>query len=196
SHSSYVVHFGNAAIHTAFTSDSGDVTTWLDGIGDSAGAVGRVIVGLDIEWRPHNSQYYNPAATLQICVGDNCLIFQLLHADRIPPSLIDFMSSRRNIFVGVGIESDLGMLQSDYNFGFGVNWKDLRTLAADKYGMEDLKRSGLKRLANMILNIDMEKPEDVTRSRWDDQYLSGDQIKYAAVDAYACFEIGRALIAS
>ncbi|EPS63053.1 hypothetical protein M569_11733 [Genlisea aurea] len=195
-HSTYVVNFGNAVIRTTLTSDSGVVTNWLHRVNNSIGLFSRRIVGLDIEWRPHSRQYTNPAATLQICVGNRCLIFQLLHADRIPSSLTDFMSNRNNVFVGVGIESDLRMLQSDHNFGFGVNFKDLRTLAAERYTTRDLRQSGLKRLVDVVLHVDLEKPPSITTSRWDRERLSHAQIKYAAIDAYACFRIGTVLRAT
>ncbi|EPS63054.1 hypothetical protein M569_11734 [Genlisea aurea] len=195
-HSTYIVHFGTAAIRTTVTSLSGVVTSWIFGISDSTSGFGRLLVGLHIEWRPNESQYFNPAATLQICVDDRCLIFQLVHADLVPPVLKYFMASSHCLFVGVDIESDLEKLRSDHNFDFFPNCKDLRSLAAERYGVEDLRRSDLKRLVHDVLNVDIEKPANVETSRWDLECLSRAQIKHAAIDAYACFEIGRALRAT
>ncbi|EPS62784.1 hypothetical protein M569_12005, partial [Genlisea aurea] len=192
-HRTFAVSFNDAPIRTTVTSDSGVVTSWIYGIKDTTKGFDHLLVGLHIEWRPNESQYFNPAATLQFCVDDRCLIFQILHADLIPPTLKDFMASRHCVFVGIDIESDLEKLRTDHNFGFFVQCKDLRSLAAEKYGMEDLRRSCLAKLVQVVLNVDMVKPANEAAFRWDRSRLSHAQINHAAVRAYACFQIGKAL---
>jgi hypothetical protein len=48
-------------------------------------------------------------------------------------------------------------------------------------------------LAERVLGKIVEKPQRITRSRWDNPWLNADQVKYATVDAYVSFEIGRRL---
>ncbi|KAL7208720.1 hypothetical protein ACSBR1_030452 [Camellia fascicularis] len=68
----------------------------------------RLIVGLDIEWRPNNRFHDNPAATtLQLCISRRCLIFQLIYSPQIPQSLFDFLSNPIYTFVSVGIHTDV-----------------------------------------------------------------------------------------
>lgn len=66
----------------------------------------------------------------------------------------------------------------------------------DVYKMKDLKNAGLKTLARTVLGKEMEKPKWVTRSSWDNRWLTPDQVQYACIDAYVSFEIGRVLNAS
>ena len=49
----------------------------------------RLIIGLNNEWRPSfNHNIKNLVATLQLCMGRRCLIFQLIYATHFPNSLI------------------------------------------------------------------------------------------------------------
>ncbi|GAV81051.1 DNA_pol_A_exo1 domain-containing protein [Cephalotus follicularis] len=151
----------------------------------------HLIVGLDVEWRPSYSCHRNPIATLQLCVGHRCLLFQIMHSPYVPQSLIQFLENDCYTFVGVGIAQDVEKLEDDYGLLVG-NAVDLRELDVDA----GLRNSGLKALAWNVLGIDVEKPKSVTMSRWDDEWLTTSQVSYASVDAFLSFEIGRRLNAS
>ncbi|XP_050251947.1 uncharacterized protein LOC126698625 [Quercus robur] len=113
----------------------------------------RLIVGLDVEWRPSfNHNIENPVATLQLCVGRRCLIFQLIYATHFPNSLIEFLSDEDFTFVRVGVESDVEKLLDDYDLKFG-NVVDLCGLAVDWLGNKDLKNAGLNGLARAVLGL-------------------------------------------
>ncbi|XP_057795092.1 uncharacterized protein LOC131011323 [Salvia miltiorrhiza] len=114
----YNVQFFTDDIHTTVTADAAVVTDWINGIQPRR----VLIVGLDAEWRPSfGSPQYNPVATLQLCVGNRCLIYQIIHSVWIPASLASFLSDSRQFgdvtFVGVGIKTDLEKLQRDYGIG-------------------------------------------------------------------------------
>ena len=72
---------------------------------------------------------------------------------------------------------------------------ELGALAADEMEVESLRRAGLATLATAVLGVQLQKSSAVTMSRWDAEYLTLEQIKYAAVDAFVSFEIGRRLYA-
>ncbi|KAL6587487.1 hypothetical protein OROMI_000465 [Orobanche minor] len=187
-----VVCFGDSVI-TTVTHNPSKVSKWISDMKYIYGADpdDLLVFGLDIEWRPNftpNSQ--NPVATLQICINERCLVFQLIHARYIPDSLLDFLSDDRNTFVGVGVKSDLEKLQRDYGFGSSVRAVDLGRVAADCYGRKEMKTLGLKDLARAVLGKEMEKPHRVTMSAWDDRRLTSDQVKYACLDAFVSYEIG------
>ncbi|CAK9322788.1 unnamed protein product [Citrullus colocynthis] len=154
-----------------------------------------LIVGLDIEWRPDNRSYDNPVATLQLCIGRRCLILQLIHTPEIPKSLFEFLENESFTFVGVGIDEDAEKLNCDYGLKLGKR-VDLRNLAESVTGRGDLKNAGLKRLVKEVLGKEIEKPKRVTLSRWDQQWLTLNQVKYACIDAFFSFEIGRFLQSS
>ncbi|KAH6783086.1 hypothetical protein C2S52_008045, partial [Perilla frutescens var. hirtella] len=194
-HNTYDVIFFGEPIHTTVTCDPTIAAQWIS---DVEAAIHRrrlhqLIVGLDIEWRPPFSRdVNNPAATLQLCVGRRCLIFQLIHSPFVPPALMNFLANPCYTFVGSGIKHDVEKLEEDHKFGFNTNTVDLRELAATKYERPDLKKYGLKSLASLVLEKEMEKPKEVTLSCWD----KPPQVHYACVDAFVSFEIGRILNAS
>ncbi|KAL0383401.1 UNVERIFIED_CONTAM: hypothetical protein Scaly_0627400 [Sesamum calycinum] len=99
-----------------------------------------------------------------------------------------------NTFVGVGVKHDARRLWNDWGLEVS-NMRDLRSWAAKELDDKELRGAGLKDLAREVLGEDMNKPLDVTLSRWDNRLLSRCQVAYACLDAYISFEIGRRLSA-
>ncbi|KAL8489209.1 hypothetical protein ACS0TY_024728 [Phlomoides rotata] len=198
SYSTYDVSFFNDSIFTTVTHDPDGVCDWISDIEYiHRRRLHRLIVGLDVEWRPSFSRgFFNPVATLQICVGRRCLIYQIPHSPYIPQALVDFLSDSEYTFVGVGVGSDLNKLENDYGFGGDAHAVDLGWLAAEEYDRRELKNAGLRELGRIVLGVEVEKPRRVTLSRWDNRRLTGEQVQYATVDAFVSFEIGRILNAS
>ncbi|KZV14931.1 Werner Syndrome-like exonuclease-like [Dorcoceras hygrometricum] len=193
----YDVDFYGDCIHTTVTNDCAAVSEWISEVESiHRRRLHHLIVGLDVEWRPPFGRPRNPIATLQLCVGRRCLIYQIIHSLSTPFSLTRFLSNPNYTFVGVGIESDLENLEQDYELGRDVNAVDLRDLAAEEYNIRDSRRKGLKDLARIVLDKEMEKPKRLTLSRWDNTRLSYDQVEYACIDAFVSFEMGRILNAS
>ncbi|KAF8413031.1 hypothetical protein HHK36_001005 [Tetracentron sinense] len=194
-HQLYEVTFFSDRIQTLLTHTPALVDSWIANIRHvHRHRINHLIVGLDVEWRPSFSRNIeNPVAILQLCVGRSCLIFQLLYASSIPPSLVDFLNNPNFTFVGVGIEADVEKLLEDY--GLQVSRRlDLRGLASTVLNMRELRNAGLKGLAKEVLDKDVEKPRRVTMSRWDAEFLTYAQVQYACVDAFLSFEMGRSLI--
>ncbi|KAI3933527.1 hypothetical protein MKW92_033687 [Papaver armeniacum] len=193
----YSVTVGDEEIRTVVTKNAATVDYWIERIySDYNYYLNHLIVGLDVEWRPAYGigLYRYPVATLQLCVGRRCLIFQILHADEIPESLLVFLSNPYFKFVGVGIRSDVEKLGCDYDISV-QSVVDLGNLAAEKYGSKQLKNVGLMGLAGLVLGCgEIEKPRNVTLSNWDQYHLTPAQIKYACVDAYVSFKIGKQLL--
>lgn len=152
-----------------------------------------LIVGLDIEWRPNFQRgVTHPVATLQLCINNRCLVFQIIHSPSVPNSLITFLANPNHTFVGVGIEADIEKLLEDYDLNVASS-VDLRTLAADVLRDPEMLRTGIKTLAERVLGKQVQKPKRISISRWDNPWLTPDQVKYATVDAFVSFEIGRRL---
>jgi len=190
-HNLYDVTFHTHTIHTLLTSDPSLVHSWISN--NIRSHQTGLMVGLDIEWRPNTQRnMQNPVATLQLCLGQHCLVFQILHSPSIPPSLVSFLADRNVTFVGVGIEEDAEKLLEDYNLHV-VNIQDLRSLAAEKLRDRELNRAGIKSLGLRVLGLEVEKPKRITRSRWDNPWLTPQQVQYATVDAFLSYEIGRSL---
>ncbi|KAF8696354.1 hypothetical protein HU200_037261 [Digitaria exilis] len=186
----YEVSFDEDVILTMLAGSGDAVDSWLDEIY----RVHRLVVGLDVEWRP--ASYYDshtaPVALLQICVGRRCLVFQILHADDIPDSLFDFLADKCFAFLGVGVHDDVAKLRAGYGLRVG-RAKDLRNLAAHELENPALRSSGLQALVWEVMGVQMQKPHQVRVSAWDARHLTYEQLKYACVDAFASFEVGRRL---
>ncbi|CAJ1802938.1 unnamed protein product [Sphenostylis stenocarpa] len=190
-HNLYDVTFHTHSIHTLLTSDPSLVDAWISTNvrGNRAG----LLVGLDIEWRPNTHRnMQNLVATLQLCLGQHCLVFQILHSPSVPPSLVSFLADPNVTFLGVGIEEDAEKLLEDYDLHV-VTMRDLRSLAAEKLGDRELNRAGIKSLGLRVLGLEVEKPKRITRSRWDNPWLTAQQVQYATIDAFLSYEIGRSL---
>lgn len=74
-----------------------------------------------------------------------------------------------------------------------ANFVDLRNLAADVLNDREMLRTGIKSLAQRVMGKSIQKPKRVSMSRWDNVWLNAEQVKYATVDAFVSFEIGRRL---
>ncbi|KAM5582970.1 Werner Syndrome-like exonuclease [Rosa sericea] len=192
-HNLYDVTFYNDQIHTLVTHSAPMVESWLSEIMPIINE--NPIVGLDVEWRPNfNRNSDHPIATLQLCVDHRCLIFQLIHAQNIPQSLFDFLANGSYKFVGAGIQNDTEKLLLDYDLKV-TNTVNLGALAATKLGKRELKNAGLKGLSKEVLGKELQKSSKVTMSRWDNEWLTCNQVQYACIDAFISSEIGRQLTA-
>ncbi|PHT97306.1 hypothetical protein BC332_33773 [Capsicum chinense] len=98
-------------------------------------------------------------------------------------------------FVGMGVKGDAEKLLRDHKL-LVANTVDLNQLALSVYGEEVYGKMGLKRMAKEVLGKVMEKPLNVTLSKWDAEELVYEQIEYGAIDAFVSFEIGKNLFNS
>nr|XP_043618006.1 Werner Syndrome-like exonuclease [Erigeron canadensis] len=192
-HTAYQVTFFEHTISTLVTHTPSHVDIWIT---QTEPLLRHTpIIGLDIEWRPdfQNPTSRNPVATLQLCVGRRCLVYQMTHSPFIPNSLKILLKNPNYTFTGVGVQYDVQKLNEDYGIVV-AKIADVRELAAQVYGNVEFKNAGIKTLGMLVLRREVEKPKSVTLSRWDDLVLSAEQVKYACIDAFLSFEIGRVLI--
>nr|GMD90613.1 Werner Syndrome-like exonuclease [Ipomoea batatas]GME19704.1 Werner Syndrome-like exonuclease [Ipomoea batatas] len=191
------VQFHGECIRTLVTYEARKVDEWISEVeAIHRHRLNHLIVGLDVEWRPNFSKgQQNPVSTLQLCVGRRCLVFQLLYCSRIPDKLVSFLANPGYTFVGVAIDGDVEKLVEDYDLSVRKA-VDLRALAVRHSNDSSLKNVGLKDLVRIYLGAEMEKPKRVTMGKWDKEVLTTEQIQYACIDAFVCFEIGRILNAS
>lgn len=194
-HKSYDVRFFSDSIHTTVTRDPEIVADWLS----ITEQINRrrldylVVALLHTECRDNVDRQENPVSILQICVGRRCLIFQIPDPVSIPNKLREFLANEY-IFVSVDIQNHLERLDEMYNIIIGgERILDLRKLVAETYDDNNCYNVGLTDLAMKVLGKSAERPVQVSMSRWDDTWLTNDQIMYACLDAYISFQIGRLL---
>lgn len=193
----YNIKFYEESIQTIVTSRTAIVDQWISKACDIQKDDDQII-GLDTEWvmpksnHDHQKVEKTVVAILQLCVGNSCLIFQLFHKNEFPQSLVDFLSKPNFIFVGVSVKKDVQMLLEK---GLRVsNAMDVAHKAAEKYGIVSYKNLGLKKMARLFLEKEMEKPKHVISSNWAAQELSYAQVEYACIDAFVSFLLGIKLI--
>jgi ribonuclease D len=196
-HNKYDVFFHSDIIHTMVTNTPSMVDKWLSSINPyHNNNNSSLLVGLDVECLLTNSRGISyPAAVLQLCIGGECLVFQILHAPYVPESLVAFLGNKNHKFVGVGIKDDVDKLERDFSLHV-VNFVDLRTLAAQTLDDKAMNFAGLKTLALRVLGKEIEKPKRITMSDWSNFPLTIRQVQYACVDAFISFEVGRLLYSS
>ncbi|VAH62270.1 unnamed protein product [Triticum turgidum subsp. durum] len=158
------VTFGPDVIVTTVTNSGATVEGWLQEI---RSVLGDLVVGIDVEW--------------------------LLHADFVPQALSGFLADPNLRFVGVGVQEDVERLSDDHSLAV-ANAVDLRGLAAEGMQMPELRQAGLQAVARTVMGANLQKPQRVRMGPWDAYCLSYDQIKYACIDAFVSFEVGRKLL--
>ncbi|KAL0374580.1 UNVERIFIED_CONTAM: hypothetical protein Sradi_3373700 [Sesamum radiatum] len=193
----YTVDFHGEFIQVTVAKKAAHVHQWISGILRLHRPClhRKLIVGIDTEWLPNIAPGDDhPIAILQLCVGQHCLVIQLLHADCIPPSLYAFLADPRHVFCGVGVQEDVKKLYDHHGLTV-VNTADLNDLASLASGANgrEYNHMGLKKMAAAILGKAMMKPLQVTLSKWDSHNLDFEQVEYAAIDAFVSFQIAVAL---
>ncbi|KAI3953142.1 hypothetical protein MKW92_045701 [Papaver armeniacum] len=198
-HHIYTVTYYKDKILTTVTHTACIVDHWISEVyRHFRGKLNNLIVGLDIEWSRLRRERgpRNKVAILQLCLSRRCLIFQFSCCDKIPKSLFEFLGDKQFIFVGVGIDGDIGKLLVDHGLKVGRS-EDLGSLADCKlassfgeYRRSELYKAGMKTLTKVVLNQDLPKPYSVTLSNWDRGLLSESQIEYACLDALVSYKLG------
>ncbi|MCL7043454.1 hypothetical protein MKW94_011198 [Papaver nudicaule] len=156
------------------------------------------VIGLNIQWSS-SSDSINKVSTLQLCHDNRCIIIQLLHLDSIPDSLRNLLSDRSIKFVGVGIAEDIAKLERDHGLKcwFGHELGSLMAFYAtgQQFGSGGGGDAGsVSSTIQQVVGLSIEDLEYVIdHSDWSANILTNEQIKVAAIDAYASFAIGKML---
>lgn len=147
--------------------------------------LGRVILGVDIEWKPSFGQGIpqGKAAVLQIC-GDMtcCYVLHIIHSG-VPHNLKSLLEDPTSIKVGVGIDGDAVKMFHDHNVSIKCV-KDLSRVANQKLGGVP-KQWSLSSLVQTLTSKQLLKPKKIRLGNWEANLLSKAQLQYAATDAFA-----------
>ncbi|KAI3865557.1 hypothetical protein MKW98_000008 [Papaver atlanticum] len=182
-----VIQFnGEVTIVTTLANSSESIDTVLDDFRS------KRILGLDIKWNSESTN--NKVATLQLCHGSRCIIIQLLHLDSIPDSLRNLLSDRSIKFFGVDIAQSIAKLEHDHGlkcwFGHELDSATAVYATYQYYG----GAAGLGPSTHQTVGLSIEELESVIYHwDWSANILTNEQIKVAAIDAYASFAIGKML---
>ncbi|KAM4614964.1 bifunctional 3'-5' exonuclease/ATP-dependent helicase WRN [Polymixia lowei] len=140
-------------------------------------------VGFDIEWRPFVKGKKSKVALVQLCASeDKCYLFHLSSMSGFPTGLKMFLEDENIKKVGVGIEGDMWKMFSDFDVKL-QNFVELGDLANERLRCKETW--SLDGLVKHLFKHQLYKQKDVRCSNWNDIFLSEEQRRYAATDAYA-----------
>jgi len=145
------------------------------------------VLGFDCEFITY-PQPRQKVSLLQIATPDGfCALFRLGKLGGVvPQQLKEILEDSSILKVGVSVVNDAEKLQTDYELCV-KGCLDVQYLA-DIGGVSD---KGLKNLVKQLCENDQEKKQRNKRGNWEENELSGRQIKYACYDArysYLVFE--------
>jgi len=144
------------------------------------------ILGFDTETKPaFKKGVVNRVSLLQLATSKEAYLFRL-NKMGLPPCLTHILSNPHQLKLGIAIRDDIRHLKAVHSFKPG-GFIELQEFVK-QYGIEN---SGLSKLTGIILNFRISKAQQLTN--WENDTLTEAQQMYAATDAWAAYEIYRAL---
>eukprot|EP00794_Sanderia_malayensis_P005049 gene5049-5707_t len=171
------------------------------------------IIGFDGEWQPKYGRAgeHDKMAIMQLAVKDKVFIIDILQFEktvegqRLLEKLFKLLfTSEDTVRLGYGIDSDVSVITNTYKYANefhkkAKNFDDLayisKQIMSNANVIEKLKLDcksyqtdrGLSQLVKQCLGKPLDKTYQV--SNWEQRPLSGDQLKYAALDALCLIKI-------
>ncbi len=143
---------------------------------------GHKILGFDTETRPSFKKgKTNKLALLQLSTENEAFLFRV-NKIGLPSEILQLMSSKKIIKVGLGLKDDLQKLKQTAHFNAN-GFIDLQDMVED-YGIND---KSLKKVSAIVLGHKISKNQQL--SNWESEELTEAQQLYAATDAWICLKI-------
>ena len=140
------------------------------------------ILGLDTETRPNFTAGHSyKVGLLQVSTEDTCFLFRLNNID-LPNCLIELLSDKKQLKVGLSLKDDIRALRKRRPFTFG-KYIELQQKVQD-IGIKDMS---LQKIYANLFDKKISKNKRLTN--WDAPILTPEQKRYAATDAWACIKI-------
>lgn len=136
-----------------------------------------------------NYNFSPPVDTLQLCVGNRCIIIQLSHCDRVPDVLHSFVEDQETTFVGVWNSQDARKLEESKHQLWISDLLDLRKYVVDSQG-RSLRGCSFEEIVEVCLGRrGVRLDPEISMSDWRPINLCHDQILQASIDAYVCYKL-------
>ncbi|MCM1052087.1 MAG: 3'-5' exonuclease domain-containing protein 2 [Paenibacillus sp.] len=168
---------------------SGAITV-VEQPGDAAEAVrylrGQSIVGFDTETKPNfRKGMTNRVSLIQVATEQHSFLFRI-NKMGFTPELKEFMECDDIVKIGLSLKDDFHMLHMIGEFE-PHNFVELQEMVK-KYHITD---SSLQKIYAILFNQRISKGQRLTN--WEATKLTGPQMIYASIDAWACLKIYRYL---
>ena len=140
-------------------------------------------VGFDTETRPNFTKYtHHKMSLIQLASKDTCFLIRLKQFKGIPAMLEAFLKDKNVKKIGLSLSDDFNGLH------------ELATISRDsfidlqeyvhQFGIEELS---LRKIYAILFGKRISKSQQ--KSNWDIPFLTEPQMRYAALDAWACLRI-------
>lgn len=154
---------------------------------------GTAVIGLAIQWNSilHQIQGNNNGPdTMQLCVGDLCIVFQLSRAQRVPQLLRRLLVLRNVTYVGIKNPHDKRFLSgSRHAFEMPKDLYDIRSFL-----IQEIASGNLYTIVNRCLGYTAVRwTPQILSSNWGAETLTDEQALTAATRARCAFLIARNL---
>lgn len=149
------------------------------------------IVGFDCEWQPvteAGKSRWAKVALIQISTQTEAYLFQTFRIG-VPLALIKFLSSDKIKKIGLSLNDDFRSIKLRAPNIVFAGFIDLLKIVPE-FG---IKEKGLSKIYAILFNERISKAQQM--SDWAQNKLTDEQLKYAALDAYACLRIYQCLLA-
>ncbi len=144
------------------------------------------VLGFDTETRPSFKKgHINPLALIQLATSGKAWLIRL-NKTGYDRELWRFLYDDKLKKIGIGLQDDLRKLQEIHPFQPG-GFLELQEFVKD-FGIED---NSLVKITAQVLGFRVSKSQQL--SNWEADRLTEKQQKYAATDAWVCYQIYRKL---
>jgi ribonuclease D len=143
-------------------------------------------IGFDSEQKPtfKKGQSSHGVSLVQLATQSKCYLIQIKQIENLKP-LIDILEDDKIIKIGTGLKGDNEALYKQFN----LRLKSTIDLENVFKKLSSKNQVGAKKAASIILNENLQKSKNMSRSNWENKELSSGQIKYASEDATVVYDV-------
>ena len=143
-------------------------------------------IGFDSEQKPtfKKGQASHGVSLIQLATKTKCYLIHTKQIKNLQP-LINLLENNKIIKVGTGLKGDNEALLRQFNLRL-KSTIDLETVFKKLSAKNQI---GAKKAASIILNENLQKSKNMSRSNWENKELSIGQIKYASEDATVVYDV-------
>ncbi|NQY92888.1 MAG: 3'-5' exonuclease domain-containing protein 2 [Campylobacteraceae bacterium] len=148
-------------------------------------------VGFDSEQKPtfEKGEASNGVSLIQLASKSKCYLIQIKQIKNLKP-LINLLENDKIIKIGTGLKGDNKALFKQ----FGLKLKSTIDLENVFKKLSSKNQIGAKKAALIILNENLQKSKNISRSNWENKKLTPGQIKYASEDATVVYDVMNRMI--
>lgn len=143
-------------------------------------------IGFDSEQKPtfEKGEASHGIALIQLATNKKCYLIQTKQIKNLKP-LINLLENDKIVKIGTGLKGDREALFKQFN----MKLKSTIDLEDVFKNLSARRQIGAKKAALIILNENLQKSKNMSRSNWENKKLSIGQIKYASEDATVVYDV-------